>query len=418
MSSKKAKRLKKIFVYFLGAYFLIAGVLVSGQTANASITTNACTKDSDCFYGYCDSATKICTPYSPTNCNYDYQCGLPNSGKHCATTTHMCIADAVNNSDVEKLPAPVTTTKPVDFTPQISIPGYYQAGKTVSAGYETTTLSGNQVMVSDLLPNYIGAFYKYALTIIGIIAAVTLMGGGIVWLTSAGNDSKITQAKEMIFGSLIGIGLLFGSFMILNTINPSLVKLDSIKTKLIAPMQISCCQYRNPSSAEMTSVQNCHNNKGIVKDGYTIQNNECVAPECCVEQGVYDNKEKWTLCVDTSPALCALVKGTISSGSKCDQNPICKGNLLTCGAESAEGDYCKKNGTNSGSGYCYGGFCNPGGDVTLLIDLSGYPLGFPCGNRGGSVCRPNNCNGDWSSDNSGGSCERGAWCCNKKGAVF
>ncbi|MDP2650826.1 MAG: hypothetical protein Q8P04_01900, partial [bacterium] len=53
--------------------------------------------------------------------------------------------------------------------------------------------------------------------------------GGILYTVSAGNASKQDDAKQWITGALIGLLLLFGSYLILNTINPELTKLNDLK---------------------------------------------------------------------------------------------------------------------------------------------------------------------------------------------
>lgn len=75
----------------------------------------------------------------------------------------------------------------------------------------------------------IANFYTWALEIGALVALLVLIYGGIVYTTSAGNASRISEAKEWVFGALIGLFILFGSFLILNTINPELIKLKDLK---------------------------------------------------------------------------------------------------------------------------------------------------------------------------------------------
>ncbi len=83
------------------------------------------------------------------------------------------------------------------------------------------------------LAQYISGIQKYALGIIGIIAVIVLMIGGILWLTAAGNQSQIGQAKKMIASSLVGVFLLFGSYLILSLINQNMVNLKGINLEYI-----------------------------------------------------------------------------------------------------------------------------------------------------------------------------------------
>jgi hypothetical protein len=78
------------------------------------------------------------------------------------------------------------------------------------------------------LAQYIAGLQKYAIGIIGIIAVIVIMIGGIVWLTSAGNSNQVSNAKKWITGGLSGLVLVFGSYLLLYTINPNLTVLKSL----------------------------------------------------------------------------------------------------------------------------------------------------------------------------------------------
>ena len=69
---------------------------------------------------------------------------------------------------------------------------------------------------------YIKAIYQYAIGIVGILAAVVLMFGGLLWLTAGGNTGQVTEAKEWIKASLTGLILALSSYMILYVVNPDL----------------------------------------------------------------------------------------------------------------------------------------------------------------------------------------------------
>ncbi len=83
------------------------------------------------------------------------------------------------------------------------------------------------------LPQYIVGFQRYGIGIVGILAVIAFMIGGIIWLTSAGNTSRVKEAKEIMGGALLGMLLLFSSYAILNLVNPNLTELKSITVKTI-----------------------------------------------------------------------------------------------------------------------------------------------------------------------------------------
>ena len=67
---------------------------------------------------------------------------------------------------------------------------------------------------------YIGMIYQWAASIVGIIAVLVIVLGGIQLSAAGGDPDAINKAKGRIMKSIAGIVLLFLSGLILNTINP------------------------------------------------------------------------------------------------------------------------------------------------------------------------------------------------------
>jgi len=70
--------------------------------------------------------------------------------------------------------------------------------------------------------------YEWGIGIGVIVALGILTYAGFVYTTSAGNASRIGDAKKWIIAGLSGLLILFSSFLLLNTINPDLTNLESI----------------------------------------------------------------------------------------------------------------------------------------------------------------------------------------------
>lgn len=85
---------------------------------------------------------------------------------------------------------------------------------------------------------YIYAIYNYFLAIGGVVAAIALMIGGVIWLISAGNASRISEAKSWISGSLTGILILLTSYILLYQINPDMVNLAYVELRTIEPIYL------------------------------------------------------------------------------------------------------------------------------------------------------------------------------------
>ncbi len=75
------------------------------------------------------------------------------------------------------------------------------------------------------LPNFIRYAFNLAIAIAGLAAFVSFVYGGVRYMTSAGNPGGISDAKDQIKASLLGLTLLLGSWLLLTTINPKLVVL-------------------------------------------------------------------------------------------------------------------------------------------------------------------------------------------------
>lgn len=255
---------------------------------------------------------------------------------------------------------------------------------TTAVGYYD---SNSGKMMSDLLAKYLKAVYDYGQMIAAILAAIILMGGGLLWLTSAGNDSKIAQAKELISGSVIGLVIVFSSYIILNTINPDLLKLKVLKT------QVFVKTFLTPDETYANTLKS-----GIAKDNPLV---------CCQ---IYSDKKLFS-CKDTAQDKCKIEQAdnnnkTLSISTtpgSCENNNECKqGNKLHLCDGKNNGDKC-----SDGNGYCYGppsGMnCYPG---------DGNDTG-PCSTLYGALCYQNGCpNGTSGLRLTGGrNCGAGLVCC-------
>lgn len=69
----------------------------------------------------------------------------------------------------------------------------------------------------------ISGIYTWSLTVVGIVAFVQILWAGWMWLTAFGNTSVAGAARSKITNAILGIILLFSSYLILKTINPDLV---------------------------------------------------------------------------------------------------------------------------------------------------------------------------------------------------
>ncbi len=83
---------------------------------------------------------------------------------------------------------------------------------------------GCQSKTTDIV-TYINNLYKFSLWIGGALALGMIVAGGIMRIVSAGSPDKLREASDMITSSIFGLILLFGSYLVLNTINPEITLL-------------------------------------------------------------------------------------------------------------------------------------------------------------------------------------------------
>ena len=77
--------------------------------------------------------------------------------------------------------------------------------------------------VTAPVTEYFKYIFNFFVWISGLIALVVLVQAGLSYLTSAGNPEAMNDAKSKIAAALLGILILFGSYLILTTINPDLI---------------------------------------------------------------------------------------------------------------------------------------------------------------------------------------------------
>ena len=341
-------------------------------------------------------------------------CLLSEAGS-CSTYTETpiccCIEKKSNPTDsVLTVSSEVTS---LNFTPEVSIPGsVFNNGTAIAVGTPIEKNNGTIKTVSmdsDLLGKYIQALYNYSLAIVAILAAIVLMGGGLLWLTSGGDSGQITKAKEMIIGSITGLTILFCAWIILNTVNPELLKLKPISTIVINKIQMGCCEENGV--ARMTMGSSCKGNFDQTK--ILNSSGQCESTICCIDQvSIYDETAKdksrvYNNCYASTKSNCPFLNHQYNW--KCSDIDRCVG--LNGGVANCDNvkDGSKPNNSqsfNSDSQYCYNN----------LIYPSLGQSGEPCGIEAFSKCDEDkeqngkSCVGG----KDGRGCFKGLYCCQFK----
>lgn len=90
-----------------------------------------------------------------------------------------------------------------------------------------------QIDAQETLPNPIGTtdikelIARIITTILGLTGAIALVlfvYGGLVWMTSGGNPEKIKEGKNILVWAILGLVVIFTSYIILNFVFETLEK--------------------------------------------------------------------------------------------------------------------------------------------------------------------------------------------------
>jgi len=187
-----------------------------------------------------------------------------NNGQITSSSTGAITASSASNNPEKK---PFDILNPLENL-QVKISGL----DAISEKYPATCNDDNGPTTCQLpfIAIYITALYNYAMGAIGILAAIALMIGGMLWLVSAGNATRITQAKNWIGGAITGILIMSTSYILLNEINPELIGLKSINLEIVEEFEDNTDPV-DISSLPATSLDN--NNWITIPNNPNIVNN-------------------------------------------------------------------------------------------------------------------------------------------------
>ena len=85
---------------------------------------------------------------------------------------------------------------------------------------------GTELNDQSEIPEFITYIYEWGISIGGVLVFIALIIAGFQYLGSAGNPAMMKEAKDRVISALLGLALLLGSWLILNTINPQFTRLQ------------------------------------------------------------------------------------------------------------------------------------------------------------------------------------------------
>lgn len=94
-------------------------------------------------------------------------------------------------------------------------------------------------------PDYITGLYNFALAFVIVSALLMITIGGFYYIVSAGNQAQAGTAKKIITDALIGLIVVFVTWLVLYTINPDLLKTTPDLSSLQATQTFSTQNVQN-----------------------------------------------------------------------------------------------------------------------------------------------------------------------------
>jgi len=171
---------------------------------------------------------------------------------------------------------------------------------------------------------YLVGMYNFLLSIVGIVAVIMLIIGGMKYITAAGNSATVSDAKDTIWSAIFGLMLALLSWVFVSTINPDVLYLKQPGSAFSAT-----------STTDLGSCSTFTGGTCICADGETIT----AADEYYCEQNCIDGLHCNNDAVDQS-CLSAGSATNWYDGDRC----IC-GDGTEVALEAASGEcntYCKE----------------------------------------------------------------------------
>lgn len=169
-----------IFLLFLVImFFSFFSVNLAKAKGGSGAQGDSCTSNSDCGGSY----------MLPFNCwrqNLDDSTGicLPGAGGVIPATSNTPNSGVDNTSD------------------------------TSNSGGGSSVVSLPNPLGTASIPGIIGKVINAALGIVGSLALIMFIYGGITWMTAAGNEQNVTKGKNIIIWATLGLVVIFSSYAI------------------------------------------------------------------------------------------------------------------------------------------------------------------------------------------------------------
>lgn len=94
----------------------------------------------------------------------------------------------------------------------LALPISVKAAWGMEAAWPSRMPKGQGSSASDSLAIAIGSIIGNILTFLGVIFLLLMIYGGVTWMTAAGDEKKVTKAKELITAAVIGLVVVLSAY--------------------------------------------------------------------------------------------------------------------------------------------------------------------------------------------------------------
>ncbi len=185
------------------------------------------------------------------------------------------------------------------------------------------------------LGQYVNLLYTYAIPIAALIAVLLFMIAGFQYMTAGGDKKGVTQAKERMKNTVIGLILLLSVYAIANFLDPRLVRFTSLRPPLIKEAVLidaqTTCEAMQEYGYTIQPTSGSCGNKGTIVDDDGVQGNIANPPDMgdtCTFSACSESGKACALNSDGSGGVCVACNQISSNSVTVSVTPstaTCKG---------------------------------------------------------------------------------------------
>jgi hypothetical protein len=98
--------------------------------------------------------------------------------------------------------------------PFLVLPALAQTGDPYGINNVQNGLNNSLPGAGTDLRTVIARIINFALGFLGIIAVVIILIGGFKWMTAAGNEEKVTEARKLLVAGIIGLVIILAAWAV------------------------------------------------------------------------------------------------------------------------------------------------------------------------------------------------------------